>query len=331
MEHCAITPACCDDMARKRVVVFEEDPMSDPDNTERTRPSRGVNLSKTAGRRQSSPPPAGSMDAPESPAPWDTPSAPNDTGWSFPSPAPSQPLVPPTAPAPSPPLPGPARQASPTRQRTVLLALLALVVVGIIAVAVAVAGKSGTTRAARQDGVPSDASQTTSQLTTESTSTSVTRSPVVTDPAKSAAATATAVDRQLDRSVQARAGVQPALDRIAACEADETQLAMLRHAAAVRRELINGLRVMDLSALPNAETLRKRLTALWLYSAAADDFYVRWGDNQLGCFGEAADDEAKATGDRYSVKATAAKKAFLSLWNPIAAEYGLDQRDQAQI
>jgi hypothetical protein len=117
--------------------------------------------------------------------------------------------------------------------------------------------------------------------------------------------------------------VQPALNQIAVCEADETELAVLRRAGAVRRELVTGLEAMDLSALPNAETLRKRLTALWLYSAAADDFYVRWGDNQSGCLGQAGDDEAKATGDRYSVKATAAKKSFLSLWNPIAARYGL--------
>lgn len=312
--------------------------MPDPNDAERVNPAPRVDLFKSTDR---STPSTTSSDAQAPRATWAAPAPMDDPRWSAPTPPPPGPSSAPTAPAATrPPSIDPARPGSrspQSRNPVVLVALGVAIAIGVIA-AVAVLGRdsdsgrsaSGGTSTAASDASASSASQQSSPAES-ATSTAAPASSKPEDRMRAARTTAAALDRQLSRSALARAGVQPALDQIASCQADETHLDALRRAAAIRRDLIAAARAIDMSALPNGETLRTRLTALWEYSAVADDFYVRWGQAQLGCFGQAESDDAKAVGDMYSVRATAAKEAFLSLWNRTAAKYGLVQRDPGQI
>ncbi len=99
---------------------------------------------------------------------------------------------------------------------------------------------------------------------------------------------------------------------------------VLDSAAAARQRLLS-----QLTSLPGRSALSgqmlQALTGAWLASATADRDFAQWAQDELshGCtqndqadpnFQAAAGPDAQATTD---------KKAFVNLWNPVAAKYGL--------
>ena len=96
------------------------------------------------------------------------------------------------------------------------------------------------------------------------------------------------------------------------------------NAAAARQLLLS-----QLAGLPGRSALSgqmlQALTGAWLASATADRDFAQWAQDELsqGCaqhdqadanFRAAAGPDGQATTD---------KRAFVSLWNPMAAQYGL--------
>ena len=95
-------------------------------------------------------------------------------------------------------------------------------------------------------------------------------------------------------------------------------------AAAARQRLLS-----QLASLPGRSALSgqmlQALTRAWLASAAADGDFARWAQDELsqGCTRNDQADPSFQAAAGPDDRATAGKKAFVSLWNPMAARYGL--------
>jgi hypothetical protein len=99
---------------------------------------------------------------------------------------------------------------------------------------------------------------------------------------------------------------------------------VFRQAASSRRQLLTKLATLpDRSALPTQVT--QQLTSAWQASQQADEDYTAWAGDQISHSCK-ADDTSNANYQAATApdnQATAAKMAFVGLWNPIAASYGL--------
>jgi hypothetical protein len=96
-----------------------------------------------------------------------------------------------------------------------------------------------------------------------------------------------------------------------------------RNSAASRQGLLSQLADMpSRSALP-AQMLQE-LTSAWQISVEADKDFAAWAQDQVsnGCISNQSDPNLRAARGP-DVQATADKKAFLRLWNPLAVEYSL--------
>ncbi|WP_269855618.1 hypothetical protein [Streptomyces sp. RPT161] len=149
--------------------------------------------------------------------------------------------------------------------------------------------------------------------------------------ADAAQAQAKQLDSLLKDSNSSRATVISAVASIKSCSNMGQSSADLRTAASQRAQLITRLDQLTLDKLPNHDELVKQLTAAWKASAEADNDYADWGDqvskDKKGCDkGHAKGTPAAQKGNAASGRATFAKKKAADLWNPIAGQYGLTQR-----
>jgi hypothetical protein len=129
----------------------------------------------------------------------------------------------------------------------------------------------------------------------------------------------------LAQSVTDRSSTVNAVNSVSQCGPTLSQdRQVLEGAAASRQRLLSQLASLPgRSALPGQ--MLQALTGAWLASATADRDFAQWAQDELsqGCTqNDQADPnfQAAAAPDAH---ATTDKKAFVSLWNPIAAQYGL--------
>jgi hypothetical protein len=130
----------------------------------------------------------------------------------------------------------------------------------------------------------------------------------------------------LAQSVTDRGSIVNAVNSISKCGPTLSQdPQVLESAAASRQRLLSQLASLPgRSALP-AQMLQA-LTGAWQASATADRDFAQWAQDELskGCTqNDEADPNFQAAVDTPDAQATTDKKAFVSLWNPIAAQYGL--------
>jgi hypothetical protein len=167
------------------------------------------------------------------------------------------------------------------------------------------------------------ASATPSSAT--ATPSSATPSSATATPSQSAQQAAANLAGLLAQSVTDRSSTVNAVNGISECGPTLSQdPQILESAAASHQRLLS-----QLASLPGRSALSGRmlqaLTSAWQASATADQDFARWAQDELsrGCtqndqadpnFQAAASPDAQATTD---------KKAFVNLWNPIAAQYGL--------
>lgn len=146
---------------------------------------------------------------------------------------------------------------------------------------------------------------------------------------------ATAVDQLLERSTSDRQRVIDAVNAVEACASDASvdDAGQVLNAAAVRRQgLITGLAELDLGELASGSQAADSLRAGWQHSADADRAFADWADDARGCSpGAVPRTSAYHRGVRSSELATGAKEDFVALWTPIAARYGLPERDTAHL
>jgi hypothetical protein len=140
-------------------------------------------------------------------------------------------------------------------------------------------------------------------------------------------AQASAIDRYLTQSGQARRGVGPAISAISSCTNVSSAVSALQNAANVRSRIVGALASSDVSALPNGATAVSHLREAMQASADADLHYAGWGRAVAGCHGHALHNADFAAAQQSDTVATAAKQQFATAWKPIAATYGLPKQD----
>jgi hypothetical protein len=129
----------------------------------------------------------------------------------------------------------------------------------------------------------------------------------------------------LARSVTDRRSVVSAVAGVSRCGPGLGHDArVFRDAAAARQQLLSQLAGLPgRAALP--APLLQSLTGAWQASAAADRDFAHWARDELshGCVRNDQSDPGFQAAAGPDSQATAAKKAFASSWDPMAARYGL--------
>ncbi|MDB1087148.1 hypothetical protein PJ985_06145, partial [Streptomyces sp. ACA25] len=110
----------------------------------------------------------------------------------------------------------------------------------------------------------------------------------------------------------------------------------LREAAGQREGLVTRLNALDVGALPGHAELAEALTEAWEASAEADEHFAVWGEEARDRKKVCRRGTARATdstGRAYlaSGEATAAKERAAALWNPVAREHGLPERQPVEL
>ncbi|MFJ3858602.1 hypothetical protein ACIPRL_20435 [Streptomyces sp. NPDC090085] len=142
------------------------------------------------------------------------------------------------------------------------------------------------------------------------------------------------LDKLLADSNDSRASVIKAVDDIKGCSNLDQAASDLRDAARQREELITRLQELKVDKLPDHAKLSAALTKAWQASADADNSYAAWADDvdDDKCKdGKAKNTKNAADGNKSSGEATKAKESAATLWNTIAAKYGLTKRDKSQL
>ncbi|MFF3621321.1 hypothetical protein [Streptomyces sp. NPDC002467] len=142
------------------------------------------------------------------------------------------------------------------------------------------------------------------------------------------------LDKLLADSNDSRASVIKAVDDIKGCKNLDQAAQDLRDAARQREELITRLQELKVDQLPENARLTAALTKAWQASADADNSYAAWADDvdDDKCKdGKAKNSSNAADGNKSSGEATKAKEQAATLWNNIAAKYGLTKRDKSQL
>ncbi|WBB58639.1 hypothetical protein O7599_23805 [Streptomyces sp. WMMC500] len=152
--------------------------------------------------------------------------------------------------------------------------------------------------------------------------------PVKDDPAESQAED---LDALLAESNDSRDAVISSVENIRQCKALGKAAKDLRDAAGQRRDLVDRLADLSVDKLPSHQDLTRSLTDAWNASASADDHYANWADAAKRGRGCGGGGNHLSAGNRASGDATTAKEEAAGLWNPIADEYGLTQRQATQL
>ncbi|PWI07225.1 hypothetical protein DIZ27_28590 [Streptomyces sp. NWU339] len=143
------------------------------------------------------------------------------------------------------------------------------------------------------------------------------------------------LDKLLAVSGDSRTAVINAVADVKACRNLDQAAKDLRDAADQRNQLVTDLSGIEVDKLPDHQALSTALTKAWQASASADDHYAAWADQvagKKGCKkGQARTTGQTEAGNRASGTATEEKTKAASLWNAIAKQYGLTERQPTQL
>src|ERR1700761_7890246 len=158
-----------------------------------------------------------------------------------------------------------------------------------------------------------------------------------TKPTASAAAAATersaaaSLATLLGQSVTDRDTIVSAVGAVNRCTSAVSQApAQFQEGATSRQKLLKQLASMPgRSKLPAA--MLSQLTTAWQASATVDTDLSKWARDEVSSGCHAHNDANLAAADGPDVQASNAKSAFVALWNPIAAQYGLTKYSTGQL
>ncbi|MFJ3866956.1 hypothetical protein [Streptomyces nigra] len=148
---------------------------------------------------------------------------------------------------------------------------------------------------------------------------------------------AIALDKLLADSGNSRTAVIKAVASVKSCGNLQQAAQDLRDAAGQRNRLVADLAKLKVDRLPDHARLTAALNRAWQASASADNHYAAWADQVAGnkkklCKkGQARVTDETQAGNRDSGTASQQKKTAADLWNAIAREYGLTQRQPVQL
>lgn len=219
---------------------------------------------------------------------------------------------------------GPKRRLSPG-------VVIGIVVAGCVIAGLVVGGLMN--GGGGDDKSTAGAKDSTTPSTAPSASASGSSDPAVDDAVKQQAQ---GLDALLKTSGNSRSSVVGAVESIKKCDNLGPAAADLRSAATQRNGLVTQLQGLPVDKLPNHADLSAALTKAWQASAAADGHYANWADQAAHNHSVCKGGHARATGEaqnanRQSGTATEQKKRAVRLWNDIAKQYGLTQRQYSQL
>jgi hypothetical protein len=144
------------------------------------------------------------------------------------------------------------------------------------------------------------------------------------------------LDTLLKTSGNSRSSVVAAVESIKNCDNLGPAATDLRSAATQRTGLVSQLQGLPVDKLPGHAALTEALTKAWQASAAADGHYAAWADQAAHNHKVCKGGHARITGEaqdanRESGAATEQKKRAVRLWNVIAKQYGLTERQYSQL
>ncbi|HEX9043013.1 MAG TPA: serine/threonine-protein kinase [Trebonia sp.] len=221
--------------------------------------------------------------------------------------------------------PGPGGPTTAPRRQPARWAWLAGFATVLVVAAVAVllawrAGYLGGSPAASRSSPPASASSQPTSASSQPTGPTATARPP-------GAVTMTALASYLAQSAAVRPTVQPAIDRVRSCAVSpSTGQAAMQQAVNARQRIVFELQGLSPADLPSGAQMISTLTSAMRESVNADRHYQDWmADFAVAgspCGSDPSQDPNFAAGQEASARATAAKKAFVLIWNPLAPRYG---------
>lgn len=213
------------------------------------------------------------------------------------------------------------RRGGPGKTATTVI-VLAVLVCGA-AVAAFVVRSSPTNRVNLSSNKSSAAAPALSQPQQQPPTEASTQPPPTEPPAEQVAAQD--LSQLLTQSASDRSAIIAAVNDVNACGSDLAADAQtFQGAASSRQDLLSQLSTLqDSSALPGQ--MLQDLNDAWQASVQADQDFAGWAndENSNGCTPDDSSDSNYRAATGPDDQATAAKQAFVNLWNPIASQYGL--------
>lgn len=145
-------------------------------------------------------------------------------------------------------------------------------------------------------------------------------------------AQATAVDKLLAASADFHEQVSDAVSAVQQCTDSGSVTAAqtsLSQAASRQQAMVTQLAALNVSQVPGGAAAVQTLTRAWTESETADRDYASWAGMMAagGCTPNNAPDSTDYdNAQSQSTSATADKISFVTLWTPIAMQYGLPTR-----
>jgi serine/threonine protein kinase len=138
---------------------------------------------------------------------------------------------------------------------------------------------------------------------------------------------AAAVNNLLSSSAATLKALQGAVSEVSDCTNLSSAVRQIQNVVNQRGTEYNQASALSTSALANGAAVRSDLIAALRNSLDADKDFLTWAQQQLnpGCTPTAESSAYNAAYDA-SQQAGASKKAFLQVWDPVAARYGIHQR-----
>ncbi|MGH3151106.1 MAG: serine/threonine-protein kinase [Streptosporangiaceae bacterium] len=143
---------------------------------------------------------------------------------------------------------------------------------------------------------------------------------------------AAAVDTLLGSSTAAREVLQGAVRQVGGCSDLSGAVARIRGVVDQRLGQYTKAAGLSTSALAGGAIVKSDLITALRDSLAADRDYLTWAQQQLnsGCT-PAGQSSAFNAADRADQRADSSKEAFVQVWNPVAAKYGVQQKSPSSI
>jgi serine/threonine protein kinase len=226
---------------------------------------------------------------------------------------------------------GPDPELSARRIRTrgpVLAAGAAVVVAAAVVAGVALSGRSAPAHPAASTPAPTASSPSPSPSPSLS-SPSAASSPSAPVTASQQAAALSAL---LTSSAAARTALHNAVTQVGECTNLSGAVNQLQAVANQRAGQYGRASALPTAALPGGAQVKSELLAALGSSLTADRDYLSWARQQLtgGCT-PSSQSSAYNAAFSASQRADAAKQAFVQVWNPVAARYGVAQKSPRDI
>ena len=220
--------------------------------------------------------------------------------------------------------PGTPYPRQPRRHPGVIRLALAVAAVAIAAVAIAVA-------------LPDRSTPSTPAVSSPAVSSPAVSSPVLSPAATSAPSSssasnlasrqAAAVNNLLSSSAATLKALQSAVSEVFNCTNLSSAVPQIQNVVNQRSTEYNQASALSTSALANGAAVKSDLIAALRSSLDADKEFLTWAQQQLnpGCTPTAQSGAYNAAYNA-SQQAGASKDAFIQVWDPVAAHYGLQQK-----